>query len=29
MVQGECPPAKDGCGTCEFVAARREILGNG
>ncbi len=29
MVQGECPPSKDSCGQCNYVSARREILGNG
>lgn len=29
MVQGPCPTAKDSCGQCNYVSARREILGNG
>ena len=29
MVRGDCPPAKDGCSVCDYVMARREVLGNG
>ena len=29
MIRGECPPSKDSCGACTYVAERREILGKG
>lgn len=29
MVQGECPSSKDGCGVCDYVVSRRDVLGNG